>query len=542
VRCWGANDWGQLGDGTYVDRPTPVQVVSLGAVTALAGGWAHTCAVSAGAPVCWGVDYRGELGHDTTYNRYVPARAGSVPGSSPAWSRIAAGGYQTCALDASGATYCWGTLESAHDFAELSYSPAAKAQGRQFIQIYDDAIQCGLEGDGELWCWDYRHEPVRFPGAGPIVDAAIAFSQVCALDAAGTVRCWDPISGGSIPGDVTGAPPLVSIAAASAQACGLSATGELWCWVPFGTIQGQATQARPATTGTTTQSFASVWDGSDRVCALTGTGDAWCSGGGFSPLPIAFTSFAAGFGFTTLASGEEHVCGLTATGAAWCWGSNDVGQVGDGTSTTRTTPVAVQGGHQFVEIAAGYAHTCARTGNGDAWCWGASGAGQIGDGTKWANPGPIGVTGATAAITVGSGGDFSCSLRPGGSAFCWPFLQPGSGDNVVAGPAPFVTLAVGGGHGCGLDAAGVASCWGSTSGGQLGDGRGGEGSSGPIPRPVLGGLHFASIASGLGGTTCGITLAGNTWCWGPNNTESLGSPDAAGTYASGIPVRVYGQE
>ena len=194
-----------------------------------------------------------------------------------------------------------------------------------------------------------------------------------------------------------------------------------------------------------------------------------------------------------------------------------------------------------MEIAAGYAHTCGRKASGEAWCWGESGGGQIGDGTKWASPGPLGVTGAATASALGAG-DFSCTLQAGGSAFCWPFLQPGSGDNVVAGPAPFVTLAVGGGHACGLDASGVAYCWGSAAGGQLGDGRDGNGSSSPIPQPVLGGLRFSSLATGLGGTTCGITLDGNTWCWGPNNGESLGSPDAVGTYASGVPVRLYGQE
>ena len=104
-----------------------------------------------------------------------------------------------------------------------------------------------------------------------------------------------------------------------------------------------------------------------------------------------------------------------------------------------------------------------------------------------------------------------------------------------------MALAAGGAHACGLDAGGIAYCWGSTDGGVLGNGQDANGQQ-LTPQPVSGGLRFATIAAGIGGTTCGIAVDGNTWCWGPNGSGALGSPHASGIFASAIPVRVYGQE
>ena len=85
---------------------------------------------------------------------------------------------------------------------------------------------------------------------------------------------------------------------------------------------------------------------------------------------------------SSLSSGNAHNCAVTTAGAVWCWGQNDYGQLGDGTSTSSNTPVAVSGlGSGVVAVAAGYAHTCAVTSAGAVWCWGRNIYGQLGDGT-----------------------------------------------------------------------------------------------------------------------------------------------------------------
>ena len=90
-----------------------------------------------------------------------------------------------------------------------------------------------------------------------------------------------------------------------------------------------------------------------------------CSGTD-STGPKLSTSLA----FVRMSAGDKFSCGLEADGTAWCWGLNDKGQLGDGTTTVRTTPTRVATSAKFTTIASGYAHTCALTIDGSAWCWG----------------------------------------------------------------------------------------------------------------------------------------------------------------------------
>ncbi|HYH79903.1 MAG TPA: hypothetical protein VEX86_08895 [Longimicrobium sp.] len=90
-----------------------------------------------------------------------------------------------------------------------------------------------------------------------------------------------------------------------------------------------------------------------------------------------------GVTFTQLSVGDGHTCALASGGQAWCWGKNADGQVGDSTTATRAAPVAVPQptGVAFATIRAGGDHTCAATSGGQAYCWGANGQGQLGDST-----------------------------------------------------------------------------------------------------------------------------------------------------------------
>jgi alpha-tubulin suppressor-like RCC1 family protein len=107
VKCWGDNIYGQLGDGTTSSNGEPVEVVGLtSGVTAITGGYYHSCALtSAVGPKCWGRNNFGQLGNAGNANSSVPVDVSGLPAGADA---IAVGGYHSCALTSSGGVKCWG--------------------------------------------------------------------------------------------------------------------------------------------------------------------------------------------------------------------------------------------------------------------------------------------------------------------------------------------------------------------------------------------------------------------------------------------------
>src|SRR5439155_11794011 len=123
----------------------------------------------------------------------------------------------------------------------------------------------------------------------------------------------------------------------------------------------------------------------DAACALTDTGAVHCWGGSYSPSMGSFIpEDVAGLGgvVTALDAGQGHWCVVTSVGGAKCWGSNDQGQLGDGTNTSRSAPADVVGLTSGVlAIGLGWSHACAVTTGGALHCWGENENGQLGDGT-----------------------------------------------------------------------------------------------------------------------------------------------------------------
>lgn len=105
VKCWGYNEFGQLGDGTTTNQAAPVDISGLDGVTDMALGFSHTCAgTSTGGAKCWGSNSMGTLGDGTTVDRLAPVEVAGLVGATG----IAAGNFHTCAAIADGDVMCWG--------------------------------------------------------------------------------------------------------------------------------------------------------------------------------------------------------------------------------------------------------------------------------------------------------------------------------------------------------------------------------------------------------------------------------------------------
>ena len=299
-------------------------------------------------------------------------------------------------------------LLSGHAGAQLS-EPVTQISGGQYFA-------CALTTSGGVKCWGDNHDgqlgdssnsdrpiPVDVKGVGGVgllsgiaaISAGgstfIRSNHSCALTTSGGVKCWGGNQDGQLgdnstfdsltPVDVVGmSTGVVAISAGSSHTCALTTGGGVKCW-------GRNTEGQ-------------VGDGS----ALQ------------RETPVDVSGLTSGV--SAISAGAYETCALTTAGGMKCWGRNVFGQLGDGSVLQRNAPVDVSGLTSGVlAIAAGNQTTCAVTSAGGAKCWGDNLYGQIGDGTTAPRHTPVDVSGLTSGVVRlanSAGSEHSCALMTSG--------------------------------------------------------------------------------------------------------------------------------
>ena len=589
VLCWGANYVGQLGDNTTTERVTPITVTGLSSpVQAIATGTDHTCAVTTGGDVyCWGYNTYGQLGNGTTTDSLTPV---TVTGLISPIQAIAAGPNHTCAMTAGGGVQCWGANWSGQlgdgTFTN-SFTPVAVTGLSSTVQAITTGSghTCAITTAGGVQCWGYNGfgqlgddtfnsspMPVTVTGlSSPVQAIAAGDDHTCSVNTSGGVHCWGYNDYGQLgngttndsltPAAVTGLiSPAQVIAAGDEHTCTVTIDGGVICWGYnyFGQL-GDGTrgfQPVPIMVAGLSSGIQATAAGFNHSCTVTNAGGVLCWGDNYSGqlgdgtttnrlIPVAIT--ALGSPVQAIAAGSSHTCAITTASSVQCWGYNGSGQLGDGTTTDRLTPIAVtELGSPVHAIATGGSHTCAII-SGGVQCWGYNGSGQLGDGTTVDSFSPMMVTGLSSPVqAISAGGSHTCVLTTGGGVFCWGANDRGQlGSNtttssvtpvaVVGMSSGIQAIATGNDHTCAITTTGSIKCWGANWNGQLGDGT----MTDRLSPVVVIGLSSSITAITTGYQhTCAVTSSGGAFCWGTNYSGQLG--DGTTTYFNLKPTMVIG--
>lgn len=339
VDCWGGNDVGQLGTGSFEASTTPQTVDGLSDLISVVAGSEHACALTADGRVqCWGNGRCGRLGDGWNESRLQPVEVvDELGGPLSDVAAITAGYEHTCALISDGTVRCWGSNDRGQLGAELpdtchSYPSVVTSWMGEGALESVTAIEAGLfhtcatYGDGEMTCWGANRFgqlggwntvefeeadesiPVLIPSLGNVIGVTAGWAHTCALLDDGSATCW-----------------------------GLNDNGQLGGW----------------------------------------TGESWSAGIETQPVEVRGLT-----GATTLVAGAAHTCALMSDGGVTCWGNNSFDQFGDGTGDNATTPIPISLTANVTGLSAGWAHNCAVDTGGSFACWGFNDSGQLGNGSQ----------------------------------------------------------------------------------------------------------------------------------------------------------------
>lgn len=376
------------------------------------------------------------------------------------WQHIVTGGAtnynvaHTCAQGTNLRAYCWGN----NNFGQLGDGSVSQATVHRNMQIgtrpsnvmkhitLGGAHSCLISIDNYAYCWGNNNQ-------GQVANGSLVTDE--------STRVPRMVVNGGAASGLT----VKQIAAGARSTCTIASNNKVYCW---GALMSNATSPVEVGGAMATKSIKAI---------SVGIGDS---------------------GSNTPSSGTNHACALATDNLMYCWGRNNAGQLGNGTTTTASSPVLVGmngdlAGKTIRKISTGAEHTCVIANDSQAYCWGAAGKLGTASGAASLTPVAVSTTGVLAGKTI---------------------------RNISAGQ----------GHTCVTTHDDNAYCWGTGTNGQLGNGSTTANSNIPVqvtlPGPIAS-KGFTSISTGYN-YTCATTRDLSAYCWGARNHGRVGNSTTSG--------------
>ena len=343
VWCWGANTYGQLGNGTTDASHTPLRVEGLTGIIGVTAGLNHTVALKDDGTVwTWGRNNRGQLGNDSTDDSAVPVQVGAAGDFLMGVTAVAAGVEHTVALLADGSVWAWGynlrgQLGDGTQTRRLIPVPVQTGVAENYLTGVELIAAGGehtvvLKSDGTVWAWGLNSHGQL--GDGSQINQELPVQVITCADFA------EPLQG------------VVALAAGRLHSLALGTNGKVWAWG-----------------ANDNQQLGNTESGLHEV------------------LPVEVSDLD---NIVFAEAGWNHSLALKQDGTAWTWGHNDHGQLGDGTfgddGDVNLRQVVAPSGEGTLEeissITGGSLHTLALQDDDTVWAWGYNHSGRLGDGTE----------------------------------------------------------------------------------------------------------------------------------------------------------------
>lgn len=365
------------------------------------------------------------------------------------WTQIGAGGTYTCGIGTDSNAYCWGANGSNQlggGVSGTSYNPVAVARDGV---LFDKTIKslavggtnhvCAIASDNKAYCWGAGTSGRLGSGSSSSASTPVAVSTSGVLSGK-TIKL---------------------LAAGNDSTCAVASDNLAYCW-------GLGTSGQLGNAGIVSSS---------------------------SPVAVSTVGALSGKTIKSISVGGNFSCGIASDNLAYCWGDNTYGQLGDGTTTDASSPVAVSmsgvlAGKTIKNIVAAGSHACAIASDSRVYCWGNNAFGRLGDGTSvssssvpvavvWTGP----LSGKTAkSIDSAPSGGHTCIIAGNNKAYCWGQGSAGQlGNNATTSTVntpvavtdigtTLNSISVNGSHSCAVASDNLAYCWGNNNSGRLGDG------------------------------------------------------------------------